>query len=183
MALEPARVLVADPPWKFGDALPGAGRGAAKHYPCMPLSELVHFPLPPLDRDCVLLLWRVSAMRMDALLLASAWGFKPHSELVWRKLTRNGNPWFGMGRIVRGAHESCLIAVRGRPLVRSHSVRSVFDAPVGAHSAKPDAFYELVERLYAGPYTELFARRQRAGWQCLGNQLDTAPANDNGQAP
>lgn len=176
--MEPARVLVADPPWKFGDALPGPGRGAAKHYPCMTLAELQRFELPPLAEDCALFMWRVAAMQLDALQLAEAWGFRPHSELVWRKLTRWGKPWFGMGRIVRGSHETCLIAVRGRPLVKSRAVRSLFDAPAGVHSQKPTEFYEIVERLYDGPYTELFARRHRAGWQCLGNQL---PANDNAQ--
>ncbi|MEK9646458.1 MAG: MT-A70 family methyltransferase [Alphaproteobacteria bacterium] len=33
------------------------------------------------------------------------------------------------------------------------------------HSAKPDAFYALIERLYPGPRTELFSRRARPGWQ------------------
>lgn len=33
------------------------------------------------------------------------------------------------------------------------------------HSAKPDAFYTLIERLYPGPRTELFSRRSRPGWQ------------------
>ena len=33
------------------------------------------------------------------------------------------------------------------------------------HSAKPDAFYTLIERLYPGPRTELFSRRARPGWQ------------------
>jgi N6-adenosine-specific RNA methylase IME4 len=50
-------VLEADPPWKFGDNLPGKGRGAAKHYPCMTIDELRGFPLPPLADDAVLLLW------------------------------------------------------------------------------------------------------------------------------
>jgi N6-adenosine-specific RNA methylase IME4 len=33
------------------------------------------------------------------------------------------------------------------------------------HSAKPDEFYRLVERLYPGPRTEIFSRRSRPGWQ------------------
>ena len=46
-------------------------------------------------------------------------------------------------------------------------------APVGVHSAKPDAFYELVEQMHEGPYLELFARRQRPGWLCIGSDLGT----------
>lgn len=167
-----ARVLVADPPWKFGDSLPGKKRGASKHYGCLPLHEIMRFPLPPLADDCALFLWRVSAMQEEALQVVRAWGFKPHSEIVWRKTTVNGKLSFGMGRIVRGSHETCLIAVRGRNIPRSRSERSVFDAPVGEHSAKPDAFYEIVERLFPGPYAELFARRQRDGWTCFGDELE-----------
>lgn len=34
----------------------------------------------------------------------------------------------------------------------------------GVHSAKPDAFIDVVERVSPGPYAELFARRARFGW-------------------
>jgi N6-adenosine-specific RNA methylase IME4 len=56
-----------------------------------------------------------------------------------------------MGRTVRGEHEVCLIGTRGRPFVRSRSVRSTFTARVGRHSEKPAEFYAIVESLYAGP--------------------------------
>lgn len=32
------------------------------------------------------------------------------------------------------------------------------------HSAKPDAFFALVERMYPGPRVEMFSRRTRPGW-------------------
>ena len=37
-------------------------------------------------------------------------------------------------------------------------------APVGEHSVKPDEVYRRIERLYNGPYLELFARKPRKGW-------------------
>jgi N6-adenosine-specific RNA methylase IME4 len=49
----------------------------------------------------------------------------------------------------------------------------VFEAPVGRHSQKPEAFYGLVEQLADGPYAELFARRRRENWTCFGNELPT----------
>jgi N6-adenosine-specific RNA methylase IME4 len=77
----------------------------------------------------------------------------------------------GMGHSVRMAHEVCLIAKRGRPTRNSPlNVPSVFFAPRGEHSAKPEEFYALVERFAPGPYVELFARRQREGWTCLGDE-------------
>jgi hypothetical protein len=39
----------------------------------------------------------------------------------------------------------------------------------GAHSAKPDAFVDLVEQVSPGPYLEVFARRARFGWDYAGD--------------
>ncbi len=175
----PARVLLADPPWSFGDKLPGNGRGAVKHYPCMSVQEIKRFALPRLADDCLLLMWRCAAMQVEALSVMQAWGFVPKSEIVWIKLTRGapakGEPkklHFGMGRYVRASHEVCLLGVRGRVEVDDHAVRSVFAAPVQEHSRKPDDIYAIAERLVpGGPYVELFGRRTRPGWTVLGNQL------------
>jgi N6-adenosine-specific RNA methylase IME4 len=113
-------------------------------------------------------------MQSEAIAVAKAWGFTIKSELVWRKLTANGKRHFGMGRYVRLEHEVCLIGARGRAtsLIENHSTRSVFDAPVGVHSAKPDAFYQLVEGLAPSSVKfEIFARKRRAGWVQFGDQL------------
>lgn len=166
-------VLIADPPWRFGDKLPGTSRGAERNYPTLSWQEIAKFPLPPLADDAHLFLWRVAAMQVEALHVVSAWGFTVKTEIVWCKQTSTGARWFGMGRHVRAEHEICLVATRGRPKVRSRSVRSTFAAPVVGHSAKPDAFYALVEEL-VGPGVELFARRQRPGWQCYGDELAEA---------
>jgi N6-adenosine-specific RNA methylase IME4 len=87
----------------------------------------------------------------------------------------------GLGHYVRGAHEVAIIAHsrrNGAPDRVDKSVLSVFSAPmlvdvdglVGergriVHSAKPDYFFEIVERLYPGPRVELFSRRTRPGWR------------------
>ncbi len=168
--IEPFRVLVADPPWPFKDRLPGPGRGAEKHYRLLTIPELERFPLPALADDAHLFLWRVASMQEEALRLARAWGFTVKSEIVWLKRTEGGGRWFGMGRQVRAEHEVCLIATKGRPLVQSRSIRSTFVAETLEHSEKPREIFEIIERLCLGPYVELFARRQRPGWTCLGDQ-------------
>lgn len=77
---------------------------------------------------------------------------------------------FGMGRTFRMSHETCLVGRRGRPEVLSKSERSVFFAQVREHSQKPEAFFDLVERLSPGPYLELFSGgHRRPGWTCLGD--------------
>jgi N6-adenosine-specific RNA methylase IME4 len=40
----------------------------------------------------------------------------------------------------------------------------------GAHSQKPEAFLDLVEQTSPWPYLELFARRQRLGWDTWGDE-------------
>lgn len=173
-----ARVLLADPPWSFGDSLPGPGRGAASHYRCLSLAELCCFPLPPLADDAWLVLWRVGAMQQEALAVVRAWGFNPPtSEIVWVKTTDDGHRVrIGMGRTVRNAHEVALICRRGKPSRAAANVPSVFFAPRGRHSAKPDEFYELIERLADGPRVELFARVRRPGWECFGDELPAEEA-------
>ena len=46
-------------------------------------------------------------------------------------------------------------------------------APRGRHSAKPEAFYDMVESMSPGPYLDVFARRQRLGWDTWGNECFT----------
>jgi N6-adenosine-specific RNA methylase IME4 len=171
------RVILADPPWSFGDKLPGASRGAEKNYGVLSLDQIRKFPLPPMLPDALLLLWRVSSQVEEAYSVVRAWGFEPKSEIVWRKMTASGKEHFGMGRYVRAAHETCIVARRGRFKPACLSIRSVFEAPTGEHSEKPEAFYELVERLTPGPYAELFARRSRAGWTQWGNELAGAESH------
>jgi N6-adenosine-specific RNA methylase IME4 len=177
--VEPFRVLCADAPWLFNDKLPGKTRGAQRNYNGLTRRELMRFPLPNLAADCVLFFWRVAAMQRDALDVIDAWGFDPpQREIVWLKKTVNGNRFFGMGHVVRAEHEICLIAMQGHPVVKNHSVRSTFvtdfeglSNPVGRHSQKPERFYDIIETLYDGPYCELFARRQRPGWTCVGDEV------------
>lgn len=165
-------VLIADPPWQFRDALPGAGRGAVKHYNCLGVADLCAFTLPSLARNAVMFFWRVSSMQPEALQVIAAWGFKVKSELVWLKTSSSGKLAFGMGHYVRASHETCLICVRGSALPAVRNVRSVFEAPRGVHSAKPDAFYRIVSEMYPqSRKVEMFARTVRSGFEQYGDQL------------
>lgn len=197
----PFRVVCSDPPWNFRDGLPGEKRGAKKHYETTGHEEIARFVVPPTHEDSVLFMWFVSSMPEEALRVVRAWQYVPKAMIVWRKtypckcgaytvesplvaldgdrcpycekqLTR----WFGMGRVTRAEHETVIVAKRGRPQVNVKNIRSVFAAPAakGEHSRKPESFYKaIVEKLYPGPYLELFARRPREGWTTLGLELGT----------
>ncbi len=174
-------IIVADCPWKFGDKLPGV-RGAESHYPCMSTIDLMELRLPPIADNAILFQWYVASMLEDAVAVTNAWGFTIKTQMIWVK-TKNGvvddtvdegDLAFGMGRSVRAAHEGCLIATKGKytQLITAKNVRSVFFAPRGEHSAKPNKFYELVETMCAGgEKVELFARTPRSGWTGIGHML------------
>lgn len=171
------RVLVADPPWRFRDSLPGGGRGASKHYPCMTTEEVCRFQIPRMADDSLLFLWRVAAMPWDALRVAKAWGFEPKSEIVWVKGSVLGDELcsvIGMGRYVRNSHETAIVCSRGKghTVIAYHGIPSVFVAPRTKHSAKPDEFRALVDRLCVGPVAELFARTTWGDWDCFGNNVN-----------
>lgn len=82
------------------------------------------------------------------------------------------------GYWTRKGAELCLLGKRGSPSPRAKDVAEVVHAPRGRHSEKPEAVYERIERLAAGPYLELFARGTRPGWAAWGNDpaLGGAPA-------
>ncbi len=186
-----ARVIVADPPWSFGDKLPGKTRGADKQYKTLSLSDIQRFPLPDITDDAILFLWRVSSQVEEAYAVIRAWGFVPKAEIVWIKTTGTVSPegeeeklHFGMGHYTRASHETCVIATRGSFKVADRGIRSVFTAAVGKHSEKPQAFFDLVEKLCGakgtqngdaaddgGPFIELFARVPRPGWHTFGDEL------------
>lgn len=174
--MRPFQVLAADCPWKLSDSLPGPKRGAAKFYDCLTVEQLEAFELPPLGDAALLFLWKLASMPEEALRVCKAWGFTPKSELVWVKKTKNGERHMGMGRYTRAEHETCIIATRGRgiQLITNHGIRSVFEAPIGRHSEKPDRFYDIVRELTTGRKAELFARRRRAGFVAFGNQVEVA---------
>ena len=44
-------------------------------------------------------------------------------------------------------------------------------APVRAHSEKPDEAYARMQKLFGGPYLELFARKERLGWKTWGDEI------------
>ncbi len=166
-----AACVVADPPWRFSDSLPGRGRGAAKHYTTLSIAELCAFDLPPIADDAYLFMWRVSSQVAEAYEVVDAWNFVPKTEMVWVKRTKHGKRHCGMGRTLRAEHETAIVAVRGKPRPLNLSTRSTFEAAVGRHSAKPDEFFAIVEALCAGPRVEMFARKLRPGWLSLGNEV------------
>ena len=159
-------VIYADPPWLYeqpGGRTPQL-RAVELHYPTMSDEEIAAIEVPAAD-DSVCFLWATNPKLREALDVLGAWGFDYRTNLAWVK------DKIGMGYYVRGQHELLLIGRRGDLPVPHEANRpaSVIHAPRAQHSAKPDAAYEAIERMYPDARKlELFAREMRPGWASWG---------------
>ncbi len=168
------RTIVADPPWDydrtgvtFHDATGGAFTGTGPPYDSMSLGEMVDLPIRELaERDAHLYLWTTQRYIRDGFWLAEAWGFNVSSVLVWCKPIRG----WTVGGTFMSTTEFALFCRRGSLKAKTRIDRQWFEWPRAAHSAKPEAFLDLVEQVSPGPYLELFARRNRLGWDTWGNE-------------
>ena len=182
------KTIVADPPWKYRAKRPfGASKefrpnswdntdiGAMTKYPLMATQEICSMPVSEVvDKDAHLYLWTTNAFMRDAHDVAEAWGFKQKTILTWCKVKPDGTPSMKMGYYFRGATEHCLFAVRGKMRLNVRNLPTAFLWPrIGKHSVKPDAFFEMVAEASPGPRIELFARRQRPGWDVWGSEVES----------
>lgn len=183
-------VIVADPPWGFNDSLKamksGVRRSAVSQYNTMTFGQICALPVGDLvdQNGCLLALWVPSSMLVHGLDVMHAWGFSHKQTFVWVKLKKkyakesdlNNATRVGMGRLFRQSHEIALIGTSGRsiyPLLDDHSQRSVaFDLNVG-HSIKPQTLQLRLEKMFpTSNRLELFSRRTRPGWTCIGDAID-----------
>lgn len=171
--------ISADPAWDFETwSERGQDRSAIQHYQTQSLDEIKAMPVPQLaGKDAILHLWCLSSMLPQALEVIAAWGFEfKKVGFVWNKLNASGEGrHMGPGKWTRDEAELCLLATKGHPARLDAGVRQTFDAPIGEHSEKPEEFAQRMERLTAGPYLELYARRPRDGWTLWGNQVAWTP--------
>lgn len=166
--------IVADPPWAMPSGGPRAGTrvwnpGVPSRlpYPTMEAREIAALPVEDMAADDAhLYLWTTNHYLEWAYEIAREWGFKTSQLLVWCKPPRG----LGMGGAFSNTTEFVVFARRGTlaPLQRIDS--TWWNWPRGPHSRKPDAFLDMVESVSPGPRLEMFARRNRLGWDTWGNE-------------
>jgi N6-adenosine-specific RNA methylase IME4 len=176
------RTIVADPPWDLqrldspGSADFGTNkkplRSVRLSYPTMSLEEIAALPVANMaEDDAHLYVWTVNRYIEATYDIVRAWGFKPAALLTWAKAPMG----LGPGGAYSQTSEHVLYARRGRDVRLAREDSTWWQWPRGEHSAKPEAFLDMVERVSPAPRLELFARRARFGWDYWGNQsLGTA---------
>lgn len=166
------RTIVADPPWEYEDGFAlGPGHGQLEQrplpYPGMTLKEIAALPFLTLaDDGCRLFLWTTNRYLPFSFDLLKGWGFKYRQTLVWHKADANLP-----ASVAPNSAEFILVATRGMvERLQPWPSAVIKTTRRGGHSCKPEVFLDLVEQVSPGPYLELFARRNRLGWDTWGNE-------------
>lgn len=187
-------IIVADPPYSFSDQLKMSStkRGASSNYSTMSAGSLLELPIKNIVSDNALLaLWCPSSLLPLGLQLMTNYKFDLKQTWIWVKTKKEVGSTndlssalsFGLGRIGRNVHELVLIGTRGSIYdeVKNKSQRTVFFAPNEKHSKKPEKFQDMLDTIFSNPELkrlEIFARRQRNGWTCIGNECPSTLDED-----
>lgn len=161
----PFRVIVIDPPWTYESRAADSSHRSANPYPSMTVDEIKALTIPNLAcNDAVLWLWTTNSHLPVSFGILEHWGFAYKTILTWMKNKMGTGDW------LRGQTEHCLMAIRGKPTIVLTNQTTALLAEAGSHSEKPDKFYSLVEKLCPGSKLDYYARKQRAGWVCYGDE-------------
>lgn len=170
-------IIYADPPWEYKES--GSGNRVVKsHYCTMSVEDICNLPIPKIsDSISILFIWVTFPRLQEGLKVIESWDFKYYGlGFDWIKLSKNGNPSWGMGYYTRQNTEICLIGVKDKkhrikPKVRN--VLSVIHSQRREHSRKPDEVRDYIVQICGDiPGIELFARQQVEGWDCWGNEVN-----------
>jgi N6-adenosine-specific RNA methylase IME4 len=162
-------IILADVPFRYKRSLSNS-RDISNQYDDMPTEEIADIPVGDVAaQDCICFFWCGSSKIAEACEILHRWGFEVRSSMVWVK------PSIGPGIWARISHELVIIGVKGNPppACEANKPHSVIEAPRGEHSEKPDALHLAIEKGWPTcSKLELFARKRRKGWRCLGNEID-----------
>jgi N6-adenosine-specific RNA methylase IME4 len=190
-------VICSDPAWAFSDRLQKmkspVKRSAVSQYDVMGPKQVAEIDVRSIADPSwsVLALWVPSTLLAEGLNVMTSWGYCFKQTFVWVKIKKNIDEdesdlnnmiAFGMGRLFRQAHEIALIGTMGSVYshLKNKSQRSVeFDINQG-HSTKPELLQDRLERMFPeANKLEMFSRRIRPGWTCVGNAIDGKDINQS----
>ena len=184
--LDPAvyKVLVVDPPWnqrKTGRRSVRPNQTTTLDYPTLTKADLMESPIPAWSdpNRSYLWLWATNSkdqrtkepILVTAFQLMAHWDFNYYTTITWNKGT--GPCPFGPYQITT---EHILFRYRGTGKFHRSvlgKLQTHFTASPGAHSTKPDTFYQDIVRYFDGPRLDVFARQPRTDFQGWGDEYGT----------
>ena len=174
-------ILCADPPWKQSRGGKKSVRknssGKPLEYNTASLAEIeAHLRVATqlTEENAVLFLWTIDKYLFEAQAMAERQGYKLHARMIWNKVT--GIP---AAFTVRFGHEYLLFMYKGKlpPVAKDErgKIHTVFTEIVKRHSQKPQVAFDIIERLYPNTRKlEMYARTERPGWDCWGDEVPVA---------
>ena len=171
-------LLCIDPPWKQSkggkkNVRPNSS-GTQLDYQTISLDlikEHIKVASELTEDNSILFLWTIDKYLFEAEQIAKDLGYKLHARMIWNKV--NGIP---AAFTIRYGHEYLLYMYKGKliPVAKNErgKIHTVFTELVTKHSKKPEISYQIMERLYPDlQKLEMYARRERQGWDCWGNEV------------
>lgn len=173
-------IIYSDPPWpqtKGNKRDCRANQGRLLDYQTMLLSEIeklhLHFLTGNATEKHNVFMWTIDKFLHETEAMMKRLGYSVHARFIWDK--QNGiAPAF----TVRFSHEYLLwFYKKSKMLMPSKEQRGKYSTVLReastVHSVKPQAAYEMLENMFPDSRKiELFARKQRDGWDCWGNEID-----------
>jgi N6-adenosine-specific RNA methylase IME4 len=165
------RAILADPPWPQ----PMSGRRIRKKggsppslpYPTMTVEAICRLPVGEYAAvGCHCWLWATNAFLEAGFQVLRAWGFRYLAPIHWIKPSGIGNYVVHRSQtLLLGYREKCIFdKLRYFPNI-------IQTTDPKRHSEKPEAVYQLIDKVSHSPRLELFARQKREGWTAWGNEV------------
>ena len=168
-------IILADPPWPYKARRMVQDNGTTvtgieDEYDTMTMTDLCTLPIQNIKaKNCVLYLWATGPKMAEAFQLMTAWGFKYSTmAFVWNKKIPNPG-YYSCSQV-----EYVLVGKKGKcPKRILTNTRQLITEARTTHSKKPEEVQNRIDKHWENcAKIELFARRYRKGWDCVGNELN-----------
>ena len=168
------QVIYADPPWKYGRTGKKKWKPAKHYYPTLKPAEVGNLLKPILskiaDDNCLLFMWVVSPEIDKIIEVVKGLGFDYITvAFVWHKMRAN------VGNYTMSGCELCLLFKKGKipsDRVRNPGTKQFLEERSTTHSTKPKEIANRIAKMFPiSRKIELFARDQKPGWDCWGNEV------------
>jgi len=171
-------VIHIDPPWPL-TFMSRKVRPNQKDMPydLMTFEDIKNLPIESLcDESCFMFIWTTHKWLPKTFELIEEWGFNYNCTITWDKgvgFTPMGFMW---------STEFCLFCIKkgNKTRLKKLGEKTIIKAKSKEHSRKPDAIFNLIDKVCDGKKIDVFARRKRFGWDTWGNdeKLDAKPLEE-----